>query len=122
MSYHLKAFYRHARPKLQQQLVGSLKYMKTPRQFKSTYLFSLVRTASAVTLLSAAAAMAFVAVESSGPLSWAKADNKDTIDKVRQNRAALFRNKLPNKKADQRPQLTRITRIVRRAAHTSHFN
>ncbi|PYL66119.1 MAG: hypothetical protein DMF20_07310, partial [Verrucomicrobia bacterium] len=94
MSYHLKAFYRHARPKLQQQLVGSLKYMKTPRQFKSTYLFSLVRTASAVTLLSAAAAMAFVAVESSGPLSWAKADNKDTIDKVRQNRAALFRNKL----------------------------
>ena len=81
-------------PKLQQQLVGSLKYMKTPRQFKSTYLFSLVRTASALTLMSAAAAMAFVAVESSGPLSWAKADNKHAIDKVRQNRAALFRNKL----------------------------
>src|SRR5437868_10254063 len=68
--------------------------MKTPRQFKSTYLFSLVRTVSAVTLMSAAAAMAFVAVQSSGPLSWAKSDNQHAIDKLRQNRAALFKNKL----------------------------
>src|SRR5437868_949159 len=68
--------------------------MKTPRQFKSTYLFSLVRTASAVTLMSAAAAMAFVAVKSSGPLSWAKSDNQDAINKMRQDRIALFRNKL----------------------------
>jgi hypothetical protein len=43
--------------------------------------------------MSAAAAMAFVAMKPSGPL-WAKSDSKNAIDKLRQNRAALFRNKL----------------------------
>jgi hypothetical protein len=49
--------------------------------------------AGAVTLMSAAAAMAFVAVKPSGPL-WVKSDSKDAINKFAQNRTALFRNKL----------------------------
>ncbi len=50
--------------------------------------------ASIVTLMSAAAAMAFVAVKPSGPLSWAKSDNKNAINKFSQNRAELFRSKM----------------------------
>src|SRR4029450_4181369 len=68
--------------------------MKTPRQFRPNYLFSLVRTASAVTLMSAAAAMAFVAVRPPDPLLLAKAENKGGIDKLRQNHAELFRSKM----------------------------
>ncbi len=49
--------------------------------------------AGAVTLMSAATAMAFVAVNPSGPL-WVKSDNKGAINKFSQNHAALFRNKL----------------------------
>ncbi len=49
--------------------------------------------ASVVTLLSAAAAMAFVAVKPSGPL-WAKSDNKNSINKFSQNHAELFRSKM----------------------------
>src|SRR6266480_2672764 len=67
--------------------------MKTPRSFNRNRFFSLVRIASAVTLMSAAAAMAFVAVNPSGPLL-SKSDNKDAANKFSQNRAALFRNKL----------------------------
>jgi hypothetical protein len=68
--------------------------MKTPRWFNLNRFSSLVRIASAVTLMSAAAAMAFVAVKPSGPLLLGKSDNKNAINKFRQNRAALFRNKL----------------------------
>src|SRR5438128_5535730 len=50
--------------------------MKTPRWFNRNRFFSLVRIASAGTFLSAAAAMAFVAAKPSGPLLWAKSDNK----------------------------------------------
>jgi hypothetical protein len=50
--------------------------------------------ASVVTLLSAAAAMAFVAVKPSGPLSSAKSDSKNAINKFSQNRAELFRSKM----------------------------
>ena len=46
----------------------------------------------AVTLMSAAAAMAFVAVKPSGPLF--SANGEGAINKFSQNRAALFRNKL----------------------------
>jgi hypothetical protein len=67
--------------------------MKTPCRFNRNRLFSVVRTASAVTLMSAAAAMAFVAVKPSGPL-WAKSDNKSAINKLRQNHAELFRSKM----------------------------
>jgi hypothetical protein len=67
--------------------------MKTPRWFIGTRFVSHLRMAGVVTLLSAAAAMAFVAVKPSGPF-WAKSDNKNAINKFGQNRVALFRNKL----------------------------
>src|SRR5437867_4440626 len=67
--------------------------MKAPHSFTRNRLVSHLRIAGAVTLLSAAAAMALVAVKPSGPL-WAKSDNKNAINKFSQNRAALFRNKL----------------------------
>ncbi len=38
--------------------------------------------------------MAFVAVKPSRPLSWAKSDSKNAIDKLRQNHAELFRSKM----------------------------
>ena len=67
--------------------------MKTPRWFVRNRFVSHLRMAGAVTLMSAAAAMAFVAVQPSGP-SWAKSDSKGAINKFNQNRAQLFRNKL----------------------------
>ena len=67
--------------------------MKIPRWFTRNRLVSHLRIATTVTLMSAAAAMAFVAVKPSGPL-WAKSDSKNAINKFSQNRAALFRNKL----------------------------
>jgi hypothetical protein len=67
--------------------------MKTPSWFTRTRFFSLVRITSASTLLTAAAAMAFVAVKPSGPL-WVKSDSKGAINKLSQNRAAWLRNKL----------------------------
>src|SRR6266436_4836320 len=69
------------------------KPMKTPRWFTRTRFFSLVRITSASVLLTAAAAMAFVAVKPSGPF-WVKSDSKGAINKFNQNRAQLFRNKL----------------------------
>ncbi len=67
--------------------------MKTPRWFIGNRFVSHLRMAGVVTLMSAAAAMAFVAVKPSGPL-WVKSDNKGAINKISQNRTALFRNKL----------------------------
>jgi hypothetical protein len=67
--------------------------MKTPRWFIGSRFVSHLRMAGAVTLMSAAAAMAFVAVKPSGPL-WANADNKNSINKFRQDRVAFLRNKL----------------------------
>ena len=78
-------------PKL--QLVHISKHMKTHRWFTRNRLVSHLRIASAVTLMSAAAAMAFVAVKPSGPLLL-KSNNKNAINKFSQNRTALFRNKL----------------------------
>src|SRR5436190_11201167 len=66
--------------------------MKTHRLFSSNRLVPHLRTASVVTLMSAATAMAFVAVNPSGPL-WAKSNNKNAINTFGQNRAS-FRNKL----------------------------
>src|SRR5438046_10667256 len=68
--------------------------MKTPRSYTRNRLASHLRIASAVTLMSAAAAMAFVAVKPSGPLFLAKAENRGGIDKLRQNHAELFRSKM----------------------------
>jgi hypothetical protein len=67
--------------------------MKTHRWFTRNRLVPHLRIASVVTLMSAAAAMAFVAVKPSGPL-WVKSDSKGAINKFSQNRTALFRNKL----------------------------
>ncbi|HET9368467.1 MAG TPA: hypothetical protein VFO22_10380, partial [Candidatus Udaeobacter sp.] len=67
--------------------------MKTPHWFVRNRFVSHLRMAGAVTLLSAAAAMAFVAVKPSGPL-WAKSDNKGAINKLEQARAQFLRNKL----------------------------
>src|SRR5947208_2574727 len=63
---------------------------------KLTYksVISHLRIATAVTLMSAAAALAFVAVNPSGALLLGKSDNKAAINKLTQNRVALFRNKL----------------------------
>jgi hypothetical protein len=67
--------------------------MKTHRWFTRNRLIPHLRIASVVTLMSAAAATAFVAVKPSGPL-WVKSDSKNAINKFSQNRTALFRNKL----------------------------
>jgi hypothetical protein len=67
--------------------------MKTPCWFIGSRFVSHLRMAGAVTLMSAATAMAFVAMKPSGPL-WVRSDNKDAINKFSQNRTALFRNKL----------------------------
>src|SRR5437870_602414 len=67
--------------------------MKTPPPFSRTRFFSLVRITSASVLLTAAAAMAFVAAKPSG-LSWAKSASKNAVNKFNQNRVQLFRNKL----------------------------
>ena len=67
--------------------------MKTPRWFTGNRFVSHLRMTGAVTLMSAATAMAFVAVKPSGPL-WVKSDNKGAVDKLRQDRALSFKNKL----------------------------
>ncbi len=66
--------------------------MKTHRWFTRNRLVPHLRIASVVTLMSAAATMAFVAVKPSGPLFLA--NDKNAINKFAQNRAASFRNKL----------------------------
>src|SRR5438874_5891950 len=68
--------------------------MKTHRSFSPNRLVTHLRLAGVVTLLSAAAAMAFVAVKPSGPLFLVKAENRGEIDKLRQNHAELFRSKM----------------------------
>ncbi len=67
--------------------------MKTPRWFTGNRFVSHLRMAGAVALMSAATAMAFVAVNPSGPL-WVKSDNKDAFNKLREARAEFLRNKL----------------------------
>jgi hypothetical protein len=68
--------------------------MKTNRWFSPNRLVPHLRIAAAVTLISAAAAMAFVAVKPSGPSLWGKSDSKNAINKFRQDRAGLFRSKM----------------------------
>ena len=68
--------------------------MKQPRFTQPNRLFSFIRFGIAVSLLTAAAAMAFIAVKPSGPLLLGKIDNKKAINKFNPNRAPLFRNKL----------------------------
>jgi hypothetical protein len=67
--------------------------MKTRRWFNQNRSFALLRLATASALLSAAAAMAFVAVQPSSPLARGKSENNNAL-KLAQNRLALLRNKL----------------------------
>jgi hypothetical protein len=67
--------------------------MKTPHSFSQNGFFTSVRFTIAGTLLSAAVAMAFVAVNPSGPFV-AKSESKNVVSKFKQNRVQLFRNKI----------------------------
>src|SRR5213596_1239998 len=68
--------------------------MKSPQCFTRNRLVSHLRFATAVTLMSGSAAIAFVAVKPSGPLLLGKVDNKSAINKFREARAQFLRNKL----------------------------
>src|SRR5437870_9751674 len=80
--------------------------MKTPRSFSRSRLLSQFRIATVVTLMSAAAAMAFVAAKPSGPFLLGKSDNTDqAINKFRQGRDQLGGNRraLPGPETDRGP-------------------
>src|SRR5947199_5381281 len=80
--------------------------METPRWFSRNHLLSQFRIASAVTLMSAAAAMAFVAAKSSGPFLLGKSGNTDqAINKFRQDRDQFGGNRraLPGLATDRGP-------------------
>src|SRR5207244_8293671 len=96
--------------------------MKTPRWFSRNHLLSELRIATVVTLMSAAAAMAFVAAKPSGPLLLGKSDNKDAINKFSQDRAALLRNKLavPGDEQDAGPTAPAEEDYVNRAAGAAY--
>src|ERR1700746_319765 len=80
--------------------------MKNHHWFSRNRLVSHLRIASVVTLMSAAAAMAFVAVNPSGPLLVGKSDGKSqAIAKFRQDRDGFLGNKraLPGLERDGLP-------------------
>src|SRR5215468_7590200 len=68
--------------------------MKQPRLSQSNRLFSFIRFTIAGMLLSAAVAMAFVAVKPSVPFLLGKSEKKPDVDKLIQLRAQYLRNKL----------------------------
>src|SRR5258707_14002331 len=67
--------------------------MKTPRWFTRTRFFSLARIASASTLLTAAAAMAFVAIKPPSPTLASSQDRLRVTSKFRGDRDAAGGNK-----------------------------
>jgi len=73
-----------------------IKSMKTSRCFtQPNRILSFLRFGSGLTLISAAAAMAFVAINPSGPLLVGKSDGKNqAIGEARQDRIQWLRNKL----------------------------
>jgi hypothetical protein len=82
--------------------------MKTPRWFIGNRFVPHLRMAGVVTLMSAAAAMAFVAVKPSGPMLVTNSNsNNQAIAKFREDREELFRNKraLPGPERDGGPLL-----------------
>src|SRR5262245_33655306 len=92
--------------------------MKTPRWFSRDHLISHLRVASAISLLSAAAAMAFVAVNPSGPLLVGKPDGENqAVAKFRQDRDELLGNKraLPGLERDRGPSLAAAEDYAKRA-------
>src|SRR6266436_7727051 len=92
--------------------------MKTPRWFSRNHVLSQFRIASAVTLMSAAAAMAFVAAKPSGPLLLGKSDNTDqAINKFRQARDQIGGNRraMPGPETDHGPVAAAEADIANRA-------
>src|SRR6266496_994368 len=80
--------------------------MKTNRRFTRNHLLSQLRITTVVTLMSAAAAMAFVAAKPSGPFLLGKSDNTDqAINKVRQGRDQIGGNRraMPGPETDRGP-------------------
>jgi hypothetical protein len=80
--------------------------MKTPRWFSRNHLLSQLRMASAVTLMSAAAAMAFVAAEPSGTFLLGQSGNTDrSINKFRHGRDQSGGNRraMPGPETDRGP-------------------
>src|SRR5213596_2492637 len=80
--------------------------MKTPRSFSRNRLFSGVRFTIAGALLSAAAAMAFVAAKPSGPILLGKSGNThQAINKFRQDRDQIGGNRraMPGRETDRGP-------------------
>jgi hypothetical protein len=91
--------------------------MKTPRWFTGNRFVSHLRIAGAVTLLSAAAAMAFVAVKPSGSMLVSSQDQPRTISKFRSDRDELAGNKrtLPGIDRDAGPLLAALEDFAHRA-------
>src|SRR5438132_1148472 len=90
----------------------------TPRWFSRNYLLSQFRIASAVTLMSSAAAMAFVAAKPSGPFLLGKSDNTDqAINKFRQSRDQFGGNRraMPGPETDRGPLAAAEERYAHRA-------
>lgn len=91
--------------------------MKAPHWFTHHRLISHLRVAGAVTLLSAAAAMALVAVKPSGPMLTSSHDRPRTIGKFRGDRDELAGNKrtLPGLERDHGPLLAAVEDYAHRA-------
>ncbi len=92
--------------------------MKTPRWFNRNYLLSHLRIAGALTLMSAAAAMAFVAVKPSGPFLLGKSGNTDrTVNKFRQGRDQIAGNRraMPGPETERGPVAAAEERYANRA-------
>jgi len=91
--------------------------MKTPRWFTQNGFLLHLRLASAVTLMFAAAAMAFVAVKPPGPMLVSSQDRLRAITKFRGDRDELGGNKrtLPGLDRDRGPLLAALEDYAHRA-------
>src|SRR5438477_12526982 len=80
--------------------------MKAPHWFTRNHLRSQLRMASALTLISAAAAMAFVAAKPSSPILLGKSGKTyQAINKFRQDRDQIAGNRrtMPGRETDRGP-------------------
>src|SRR5437667_2185154 len=92
--------------------------MKTPRWFSRNHLISQLRIATVMTLMSAAAAMAFVAAQPSGSFLLGKSDNTDqAINKFRQSRDQFGGNRraMPGPETDRGPMAAAEEDMAKRA-------
>src|SRR6266481_1034026 len=92
--------------------------MKAPHSFSRNRFFSSVRFAIAITLMSAAAAMALIAAKSSGPFLLGKSGNTNqAINKFRQDRDQTGGNRraMPGPEIDRGPMAAAEERYAHRA-------